>query len=176
MSVSQDDAAALALMLQADGLPGILLANEPTRHYANQVLTALVQRHIPLYVRHGHLVRIGRKEDGSPYIDTLSETALKGILLRSLNFVKLSLRGAKHVDPPDVLVKDLLALGDWPFAPLDTIVEFPVFRPDGTLLDQPGYDPITRLAYLPSPQLHIPPIPAAPSAEEVVKALALLDE
>ena len=176
MSVSQDDAAALALMLQADGLPGVLLANEPTRHYANQVLTALVQRHIPLYVRHGHLVRIGRKEDGSPYIDTLSETALKGILLRSMNFVKLSLRGAKHVDPPDVLVKDLLALGDWPFAPLDTIVEFPVFRPDGTLLDQPGYDPITRLAYLPSPQLHIPPIPSEPTAEQVVKARALLDE
>ena len=176
MSFSQDDAVALAEMLQTDGLPGVLIANEPTRHYAETILTLLVQQQTPLYVRHGQLVRIQCKEDGTPSIETLTDTALKGILLRATNFVKLTMRGARHVDPPDILVKDLLARGTWPFAPLETMVEFPVFRPDGTLVDQPGYDAATRLAYLPSPQLHIPPIPAEPSADDIVKALALLDE
>lgn len=176
MSVRGTDALLLAEMLQVDGLPGVAITNEPIRHYADRVIEHLLQRHTPLYVRHGQLVRIQHKEDGTPFIETLSETALKGILARAMNFVRVSERKLYHVSPPDVLVKDLLTLGSWPFPPLDTIVEFPVFRPDGTLIDREGYDAATRIVYMPSSSLVIPPVPQTPTDDDVVNALALLDD
>jgi hypothetical protein len=93
-----------------------------------------------------------------------------------MNFVKITVRGAAHCPPPDAMVKDILTLGQWPFPPLDSIIEFPVLRPDGTLIEAPGYDPVTRLYYAPVEALQIPPIAEQPTIEEIVNALALIDE
>jgi hypothetical protein len=163
-------------MLQADGLPGVLIANRPMRDLSQEAIRHLMQTKTPIYVRHGHLVRIARTEDGTPFIETISEAALKGILARAMNWVKLTERAAAHVPPPDTVVKDILTLGSWPFPPLDSIVEFPVFRPDGTLIETPGYDPVTRLAYVPLPTLRIPHVPEEPTDEDLVNAFALVHE
>jgi len=56
------------------------------------------------------------------------------------------------------------------------ITETPLLRPDGSILDTPGYDTATRLVYVRSPTCIIPPIPFAPSAVERAAALALLDD
>jgi hypothetical protein len=98
------------------------------------------------------------------------------MLARSMNFVKTAIRGAAHCPPPDSMVKDILTVGNWPFPPLDSIIEFPVVRPDGTLITQPGYDPVTRLVYAPVPSLQIPTIPEHPTIEDIVRARAILDE
>ncbi len=177
MSMQEDSTAArIAEMLQTDGLPGVLIANRPLRDMSQDVLRHLERAKTPIYVRHGQLVRIQRKEDGTPCIETLTETALKGMLARAMNVVKLTVKGPVHIAPPDTIVKDLLALGEWPFLPLDSIIEFPVFRPDGTLIETPGYDAITRLVYVPLPTLRIPPVPVEPTWEQIVDALALIDE
>jgi hypothetical protein len=55
-------------------------------------------------------------------------------------------------------------------------VEFPVFRPDGSLLDTPGYDQATALAYVPVPGLTIPAIPERPTEEDLVAAITLIEE
>ena len=178
MSIAQDDTMAtrVAEMLQTDGLPGVLIANRPTRHISRDVITHLVHEKTPIYVRHGQLVRIQRKEDGTPCIETFTETAFKGMLARAMNFVKLTAKDPMHVAPPDTIVRDILSLGVWPFPPLDSIIEFPVFRPDGTLIDVPGYDAVTRLFYAPLPALTIPPISLDPDWDEIVKALELIEE
>ena len=176
MSLHEDDIASLSKLLQANGLPGVLLSNRPLRDISDEALEHLTRTHVPIYVRHGELVRIQRKEDGTPCIETISDAAFKGILARAMNFVKLTLKGPFHVAPPDVVVKDILALGVWPFPPLDTIVEFPVFRPDGTLISEEGYDAQTRLYYAPIPQLDIPAIPDYPTDDDLINALALIHE
>src|SRR6266702_2825201 len=164
----------LVNMLQADGLPGVLIANRPWRELSAETIAHLVRTQTPIYVRHGQLVRIQRKEDASPFIETLTDTTLKGMIARAMNFVKVTVKGAIHCPPPDAMVKDILTLGNWPFPPLDSIIEFPVVRPDGTLITDLGYDPITRLYYAPVPTLQVPAIPEHPTVEDIVKALALI--
>ena len=51
-----------------------------------------------------------------------------------------------------------------------------MIRPDGTILDQPGYDAATRLYYAPRPGMEICKVPLAPSRSEREAALALMLE
>jgi len=176
MSIHEGDVATLAQVLQTDGLPGVFLSNRPLRDISDEAVRHLTRTHVPIYVRHGELVRIQRKEDGTPCIETISDAAFKGILARAMNFVRMGVKGAQHVAPPDLIVKDILAMGAWPFPPLDTIVEFPVFRSDGTLIHTQGYDPDTRLYYAPTPNLTIPAIPEHPTDDDMIGALALIHE
>ncbi|GCE26399.1 hypothetical protein KDA_18830 [Dictyobacter alpinus] len=166
----------LAKMLQADGLPGVLVSNRPWRELSADAITCLVNTQTAIYVRDSQLVRIQRKEDGSPFLETLTETTLKGILARRMNFVRTGVKGPTHCAPPDAIVKDILALGNWPFPPLDSIIEFPVVRPDGTLITTPGYDPATRLYYASISSLQVPPIPEHPTDEEIMNAQGLIYE
>ena len=174
--LNDESAVALAKMLQADGLPGVLVTNRPWRELSAEAITHLTTTQTPIYVRDSQLVRIQRKKDETPFIDTLTETTLKGILARAMNFVKTAVKGAAHCSPPDAMVKDILSLGDWPFPSLDGIIEFPVVRPDGTLLTTPGYDEMTHLYYAPVPSLYVPSIAEHPTDEEVVNALGVIDD
>src|SRR5262249_50093017 len=62
---------------------------------------------------------------------------------------------------------------DWPdIRLLDAIVEAPMMRLDGTILDKPGYDPATALLYLPN--CKYPPIPEHPTRDDARRAAALL--
>src|SRR5260370_3923870 len=106
----------------------------------------------------------------------MSDAALKHLLASSMNFVKIGLKGPQHIAPPDDIVQNIQARGNWPFLPLDALIEFPVFRPDGSLLDAPGYDKVTRLAYAPGPGLTIPPIPEEPNEDDLVRAIDVIHE
>ena len=167
-TAEEQGALTLAQLLQTDGLPGVFCSPlRPWRDVTDEALVHLAAAHIPIYVRHGELVRIVRKEDGSPCID---------LLAHSMNFVKIGGRGPHHLPPPDDIVKNILSRGEWPFAPLEAIGEFPVFRPDGTLIDRPGYDAATRLCYAPTPWLVLPRVPEQPTDEDIIDAISLIDE
>jgi len=174
----EKEAAKLAELLQADGLPGVFVSTlRPWRDVANEALKHLARApKAHIYVRERELVRVQRKEDGAPYIVPLSDAALKHLLAQSMNFVKIGLKGPQHIAPPDDIVQNLQARGNWPFLPLDALIEFPVFRPDGSLLDTPGYDQVTRLAYAPVPNLSIPPVPEHPTDDDLVAAITLIYE
>lgn len=163
-------------VLQADGLPGILVSNRPLRAITTDALHYLTQAQVPLYVRHGQLVRIQCREEGTPYIETLNEAALKGILAWAMNFAKMMNGRPQHIPPPDNVCRDILALGTWSFPALDAVIEIPTLRPDGTLIDQPGYDAATHLVYIPAPHLEVRPIPFEPTREDIHAAIALIDE
>ncbi|HLL68990.1 MAG TPA: hypothetical protein VK453_25245 [Micromonosporaceae bacterium] len=75
--------------------------------------------------------------------------------------------------PKDAVAAAALASTHWPrLRPLNGIVTAPVFRPDGSLVQEPGYDPVTALIY--SPKLPIANVPERPSRELLQAAKAFL--
>lgn len=67
-----------------------------------------------------------------------------------------------EVMPKEGVANAALAATSWPgLRPLSGIVTAPVFRPDGTLVQEPGYDPVTALIYAPKlPIAHVAEIPS----------------
>ncbi|WP_027133430.1 hypothetical protein [Geminicoccus roseus] len=76
--------------------------------------------------------------------------------------------------PKEVAEALLAAVGAWPsIPPLLGIIEAPTLRPDGSVLDQPGYDRATGL-YLDVGNTAFPEVPQQPSRDEAQAALAVL--
>ena len=77
-------------------------------------------------------------------------------------------------DPPQPLVRQLLALGERRrLKPLDAVVTAPTIRLDGSVLDRPGYDPDTRLL-LDIPPAGLPAVIERPTMAQARQALATL--
>lgn len=70
------------------------------------------------------------------------------------------------VDVPDLLPNVRILRG---------VVHAPVLRPDGSLLDQPGYDESTGLLHLPEPGLVVPPVPERPTVADIKLAVEWID-
>lgn len=58
---------------------------------------------------------------------------------------------------------------------LKGVTHTPLVRADGSLLTAPGYDPATKLLYLPTLGLDVPPVPADPTPDDVRRAIELLN-
>src|ERR1700678_2705428 len=75
--------------------------------------------------------------------------------------------------PPDWCVRAVHARGDWPEARvLVGVVETPVMRADGTVLQEAGFDEATGLLYLPNQEF--PEVPSRPSQGDAIAARQLL--
>src|SRR5262249_12781296 len=73
--------------------------------------------------------------------------------------------------PPVWAVAGVAARGEWPsIRPLEAVVESPILRPDGTILDVPGYDRLTRLLY--EPNADFPAVPTDPTRDAARRAAA----
>ena len=165
--------------LQNDGFPQVVVTNRPLREVAEDALSALEGANEPteLFVRSGSLARVRADERGRPLIERLDQSHLRGRLARVADFMRIDKQGGRrHTSPPPEVVKDVLSLGSWPFPALEGVVEVPVLRPDGSVIDTPGYDSATCLLYLPSPELVVPAVPTTPTGRDVAQALALIDE
>jgi len=186
--LSGEDVAALVERLKAEavpirkavagGLPEIETLYRPLRDQTADAMRALEAASDPptIFWRSGALARVGRDEDGLPIIEAMSESALRGRLARCAEFTRQLKGGPRACPPPMDVVRDIMALGAWPFPPLVGIVEVPVLRPDGTVVAAPGYDRATRLYYVPAPGLQVPPIPTEPTAGQVADALDMIRE
>jgi len=73
--------------------------------------------------------------------------------------------------PPRATVAAVLARGSWPCRYLEGVVDEPVIRPDGSLLDRPGYDDATGLLLSDN---HLQSIPTNPTFDECADAVAQL--
>ena len=137
------------------GLPTISVDPRPLRYKSEDAIRALVRRNNPphLFVRRGRLVRIREQEGIRPAIEILGEYELRGMLTRSANFVRTAGDRLIQVSPPMDVVRDVHTLGCWRFPDLEMIVEAPLLRPDGTILQVPGYDAQSKVIYAPAPGL-----------------------
>ena len=128
-------------------------------------------------LRDGTRARAGvRPSRGQPVIAPLTKAALRDQLDRSASWWREGIRGGEPSPalPPPWVVDSLLERGEWSFPRLQSVVETPTVRPDGTILDRPGYDEDTGLLYEPSAEF--PPMPQSPTlADARLAAESLLD-
>ena len=157
-------------------LPEIIVTDRHLRDITADALHALYEANKPerIFRRSGMLTRISVDEKGRPFTEALGESAFRGYLERAANFMEIDANGTPHPRPPPLsVVRDCLALGEWQFPVLLGITEIPVMRPDGTVLNKPGYDSATGLYYYPSPRLRMPPVPDKPTDGELEAAIHL---
>jgi hypothetical protein len=156
--------------------------NRHLRDVTADTLEALETSNNPpeMFVRAGALVRVREDEHGTPQIQNMDLNHVRGRADRCADFVRITKQGDNwiktRVNPPEIVVKDLMALPTWPFPALEAVVESPILRPDGSVFDTPGYDAKSRLYYRPVPGFRHPEIPADPSKGEVRAALELVNE
>ncbi len=161
-------------------LPNIVVTDRPLRTSSEEALAALNEANDPpaLFVRSGNMVYIQVDEHDRPSIGRASEHHLRGRLDRAANFFKITMNGETHIPPPIEVVRDILALPSdaWSLPALTSLVEVPTLRPDGTILDTPGYDPQSHMFYAPAAGLETLPVPEQPTADDVDGAKSVLEE
>lgn len=160
-------------------------SKEGRRMTVARTLAALAAANDPstIFVRGGQLARLRRDERDRPSIETLTADTLSAELNHIVRFVRDKRLpekdggGFKTIEAgrPRYLEDDLLSETAWPgIPPLETLVEAPVLRDNGTVVDQAGYDAGSRHYYAPSATLRLPAIPDRPSAAQVDAARELL--
>src|SRR5262249_31315683 len=104
----------------------------------------------------------------------LTDGYLELLLRRHMDWRRLTAKGKVIETGPGSTPRLILdARGDWPFPVLNGLISTPTLRPDGSLLNNEGYDAATGL-YLINP----PPMPTInlhPTREGAGAALALLN-
>lgn len=102
---------------------------------------------------------------------------LRDLLSRHAIFQKYRARERDwtRCDPPTDVAKTILArAGEWHFPVIVGVLTTPTMRPDGSLLIEQGYDSSTKLLLLAPPPM--PAIPATPTKEDALNALAFLED
>jgi len=146
----------------------------------------LASEKVEIFQRGGEQVRVvrdGAKEVrgllrsvGAPIVARVPEPHLFELMDRSARWLKWS-RSAKdwvNALPPKWAVQVLAGRGSWSFPYLEGVTEFPALRPDGSVLERPGYDLETGLLY--EPNTLYPRVPSRPTREQVRRAVEdLLD-
>jgi hypothetical protein len=166
-------------------LPVIIVNNRDLRDIVSGTLEALRQANDPpsLFVRSGRIVTVSQDEHGRSSIVEVSESSLRGRMARVADYRRTvpDKDGGTRlvpVNPPLDAVRDVLSLDamEWRLPSLEAVSESPFLRPDGTVVDRPGYDPATRVCFSPSPDLRLPRIADEPIGEDIAAARAVLDD
>jgi len=130
-----------------------------------------------------HVLRVGDTEAssafvvGTPQIRMVSAATLRERLTRVARFQRFDKRSEKWVDalPSEPVVHALLARGEYVgIRPLIGVIESPSIRPDGSIIQVPGYDRVTGYLYIPSGDF--PKVPELPTQEDAAVALTELEE
>lgn len=137
------------------------------------------------YVRNGELVQVAevsgdtlsQEQHGLKHvIQGIGPDSLRRLLARHADVYRMK-PGRKDEGPQEVpasptvaVCKAVLTETSWPgLPPLANLVGAPVLRPDGTVLQDPGYDTATAIYYAPHSEL--PRVPDVPAAEDIDRAL-----
>jgi len=185
------DSASVASSPGTSGLPIIYIGDRQLCETVDQAVKAIVQHDgdTPThFVQSSRLVCIGQDEYGRPTVNQMGLTHVREVLTHSAQFFRRAhplkdqqeqgLFVGKPINPPRELAEQILARqAQPPYLPLPALVglvEIPIIRPDGSICDQPGYDPQTRLYYAPPPGSEPCRIPSNPTSRDVDEALDLI--
>ncbi len=151
----------------------------------DQAEAALLKANIGVYQRGEELVRVirlphsigeggVRRASGTLLIKPISATWLRENLGRVCQWTKETKRETKHCDAPFTVASVLLArVGEWNAPVLNGVISTPTLRPDGSILQKPGYDVATGLLFEPGDQEY-PTIPECPSKQDAEVARDVL--
>jgi putative DNA primase/helicase len=152
---------------------------------ADRAEEILISAKVSFYERSNKLVRpIIRTVDGFrdkqtsvAQLATIEAVYLRDVLGRVEDWRRFDVRTETWVpiDPPHDIASTVLARsGEWKFPTVSGVITTQTMRPDGTIIDRPGYDPATRLLLVDPPSMGA--IPEDPTREDAEAALALLSE
>lgn len=155
-------------------LPEVIIQAGNTPHAVREALSILADGSEPLYQlgdETGPLCRVAGHR-----LEPVHAPALLDRLERNIAFVKWNERAKQFIrtDAPVKLAQTILDLrGEWPFPSTVGMIHGPTLRLDGTILDAPGYDPETRILYVPKGG-DAPVVPPEPTKDDARTALATL--
>ena len=168
-----------------DGRPAIKLASGKLSVTADTAEKVLITVGVPFFERSNTLVRPiiktvdsfhGRKTETAQFA-RIDVTYMRDVLGRVAGWYRLDKRDRQWVavdPPPEVAATILARAGEWKFSTVIGIATAPTLRPDGTVLDQLGYDPVTRLLLIDTQQM--PPIPERPTKNDAHAALKFITD
>jgi hypothetical protein len=138
-----------------------------------------------IYERSGQLVRPIRmrvpaaddRQTTSQRLGLISAAHIAETATRAAKFEKYDARaqGWRPIACPSKIAETLLARLEWKLPLLAGIISAPMLRPNGSLLDKPGYDAHTCLIFDPGETV-FPPIYTRPTIEQAKAELAILND
>jgi putative DNA primase/helicase len=169
------------------GLPVIRVVDGEIARIVDEAEAALLNAGVPFMVRAGMLVHPVTETLQAADDQKTEATVLRAVepeyLVYVLNkhaaaFMRFDVRARGWVptDPPPRVARSLLQKNQWPFPRVTGVISAPTMRPDGTIIDRPGYDPATQLWYAPDRHLRVPPISAQPTRADALAALAIFED
>jgi putative DNA primase/helicase len=169
------------------GLPVIKVVDGEVARIVDEAEAALLEARVPFLVRAGMLMYPVTETLQTADDQKTEATVLRAVqpeyLVYVLNkhaamFMRYDVRAQAWVptDPPSRVARSLLQKGQWSFPKVTGVITTPTMRPDGTILDRPGYDSTTQLWYAPDKYLRVPPIKAQPTREDALAALELFED
>lgn len=171
-------------VLDSPARPTIVITTE--EHEVNAAAASALALDEGTYQRAGLLVRIvrdtspatkGIRRPFAPRIEALPPALLRERLAANARWFqqKKTPQGIVEVPthPPGWCVPAVHARGEWPgLRHLEAVVEYPILRPNGTILSKPGYDVDTCLLLEPTGKL--PTISDCPTRADAAAAARLL--
>lgn len=163
------------------GLPtGMVLIRPNEYEVIDEVTALLAQKDNELYQRGGKLVRVMRsaklagkrdrvQRSGGLQIVEVPLPDLRARITRHCRIMRTSGENIVEDSPPSWLVAGIEAqAAPWiGVRPLEAVSETPLLRPDGTILQEPGYDAETGILYEPAT---FEKIPTHPTHDDAIRA------
>lgn len=163
----------------------VIRTDEPLDRQGDRAIAALAAEP-NLYQQAGHLVRIvmvdpscatPAKPDGTPEIRPVETETIRELCAKHIDYRRLNKRDneLQPCHPPKDVAAAIKRRGEWHgVRPLESVLEAPCLRPDGSVLATPGYDPSLRALLL--SDAGFPKVREEPEVSHARKALAALVE
>ncbi|MDI6720357.1 MAG: bifunctional DNA primase/polymerase [Methanomicrobiales archaeon] len=188
-SVLQQDRSAPAVRRRSTqpmangGKPVVIVNGRFLDDIRNEVAAILLATNDPVHLlcRGTSLVRVVPDKNGNPILRDVDTTVLQNVMADHIDFVtERTVERGRGEDrkteivqgaakPPKDVAESILAMCSTEFPGIIGVTEVPIITADG-VQTAPGYNAETQLFYAPAAGFAVPPVPAAPTREEVVRA------
>jgi hypothetical protein len=177
-----------AIIKQKKRLEKTIIVEPAKLHETIDAIEELLQNNndYPIYQRGGKLVCVStvatapqeensiKQPNGTPVIKEIDQAFLTVYLTKIGHFITLNSQGnIKNIDCPERIARYVLAKQEWAVPVLTGIINAPILRKNGSVLDEPGYDTQSGILFIPS-NYTFNPIPEKLSLEDAQRAVASL--
>lgn len=170
---------------ESSDLPVIRIVGGELPHVVTAAEEALIGADLGIYQRGSLVVRptftqvsiSGDRKTVATRIVPVRVNHIAELMTRAATFERFDMRSEEWVaiDCPQRVADTYLAReGQWKLPTLAGIVNCPTLRPDGSVLDQPGYDAATGVLYQPENGTVFSPVIDKPTKDQAREALDFL--
>lgn len=178
-----------------DGRPKVIVSAGKLNEISNRCEEILVEKECPIYQRGSMRLVTPKPTETHTYHGKFNSTQFASVTMAGLRdklsehiaWKKVIMAKDENdpkakkteiaIDPPKAYVETILTNDrQWKFPHVDGILPNPTFRPDGSLLTQPGYDPATRMYLVDSPSIGLISIKDRPTLADAIAEKNILLE